>query len=119
YEEVLRRNVERQQALGVDTRMVSIEELQEIQPGMFTDDIGAAAYEPQSGFADPNATTYSFAAAAERSGVRIWTQCEAIRIVRAGDEIVAVETTNGRIATSNVVLAPGAYAPRLLEPLGL
>lgn len=119
YEEVLRRNVERQQALGVDTRMVSIEELQEIQPGMFTDDIGAAAYEPQSGFADPNATTYSFAAAAERSGVRIWTRCEATRIVRAGDEIVAVETTNGRIATSNVVLAPGAYAPRLLEPLGL
>lgn len=119
YEEALARNVERQQTLGIETRMVSKEELQEIQPGIFVDDIGAAAYEPRSGFADPNATAYAFAAAAERLGARIWTQCEATEIVRQDGKVVAVETTQGRIATGNVVLAPGAFADRLLKPLGL
>ncbi len=61
YEEALTRNVERQQGLGIDTRMVSMEELKEIQPGIAVDDVGAAAYEPKSGFADPNATAYAFA----------------------------------------------------------
>lgn len=117
YEEALARNVERQQSLGIDTRMVSKAELKEIQPGMFVDDIGAAAYEPQSGFADPNATAYAFATAAERLGARIWTQCEATEIVRQDGKVVAVETTRGRIATENVVLAPGAFADRLLKPL--
>jgi sarcosine oxidase subunit beta len=119
YEEALARNVERQQQLGIDTRMVSKEELKQIQPGIYVDDIGAAAYEPQSGFADPNATAYAFATAAEQLGARIWTQCEATEIVTEGGKVVGVETTQGRIATENVVLAPGAYADRLLKPLGL
>ncbi|HEX5166949.1 MAG TPA: FAD-binding oxidoreductase [Thermomicrobiales bacterium] len=119
YEEALARNVERQQGLGIDTRMVSKEELKEIQPGIYVDDIGAAAYEPQSGFADPNATAYSFAQAAEKLGVKIWTQCEATAIVRDGDKVVGVETERGRIATNTVILAPGAFADRLLKPLGL
>jgi len=119
YEEALTRNVERQQTLGIDTRMVSKEDLKELQPEMNVEDIGAAAYEPSSGFADPNATAYAFAAAAERLGARIWTQCEATEIVRQDGKVVAVETTKGRIATANVVLAPGAFAERLLKPLGL
>jgi sarcosine oxidase, subunit beta len=119
YEAKLARNVARQQELGIDTRMLTREELREIQPGMYVDDVGAAAYEGSSGFADPNATAYAFAAAAERLGARIWTQCEATRIVTEGDRVVAVETTQGRIDTPTVVVAPGAYADRLLAPLGL
>jgi sarcosine oxidase, subunit beta len=119
YEDKLRANVAAQQALGIDTRAVSAEDLREIQPGMYVEDVGAAAYEPTSGFADPNATAYAFAAAAERLGARIWTHCEATRIVTEGERVVAVETTQGRIATENVVLAPGAYANRVLTGLGL
>ncbi len=83
------------------------------------DDIGAAAYEPGSGFADPNATTFAFAEAARRLGATILTQCEATRIVTARDRVIAVETSRGRIDTPAVVLAPGAWARRLLDPLGL
>jgi sarcosine oxidase, subunit beta len=119
YEEKLAMNVANQQALGIDTRVISREELREIQPGIFVDDIGAIAYEPHSGFADPNATAYSFAAAAERLGARIWTNCEATRILTENDRVVGVETTNGTISTPNVVVAPGAWANGLLTPLGL
>jgi sarcosine oxidase, subunit beta len=119
YEEKLRANVEAQREMGIDTRYVTPGELTDIQPGLFVDDIGAAAYEPTSGFADPNATSYSFAAAAERLGARIWTHCEAIRIVTEHGRVAGVETTNGYIATETVVVAPGAYANALLSPLGL
>jgi sarcosine oxidase subunit beta len=51
--------------------------------------------------------------------VRIETFCEATSIVTEHDKVVAVETTKGRIETSNVVLAPGAWASKLLLPLGL
>jgi sarcosine oxidase subunit beta len=119
YEDKLRANVAFQQELGIDTRAVTPEELRDIAPGMFVDDIGAAAYEPSSGFADPNATAYAFAAAAERMGARIWTHCEATRIVTDGGRVVGVDTTRGHIATGTVVLAPGAYANSTLGDLGL
>lgn len=118
-EEKLARNVARQQALGIDTRVISRDELRELQPECYVDDIGAAAYEPHTGFADPNATAYAFAEAAQRLGARIWTHCEALRIVTEGERVAAVETTRGRVNTPAVVLAPGAWAPKLLEPLGL
>lgn len=119
YEEKLARNVERQQVLGIDTRMLTPDELRHLQPQMRVDDVGAAAYEGSSGFADPNATAYAFAAAAERLGARIWTQCEATRIVTDGGRVVGVETTKGRIDTPAIVIAPGAYAKHLLEPFDL
>jgi sarcosine oxidase subunit beta len=119
YEAALARNVARQQRLGVDTRVISQEDVAALLPGAVVDDIGAAAYEPGSGFADPSATAYAFAAAAERLGVTIQTHCEVTRIVAARDRVVAVETTRGRIDTPTVVVAPGAWGQRLLEPLGL
>lgn len=119
YGEALAKNVAAQQVLGIETRMVSHEELREIQPGIYTDDVGAAAYEPNSGFADPNATAYAFAEAAKALGVQIWTHCEATGIVTEGDRVVGVDTTRGRISTSNIIAAPGAYANQLLGPLGL
>lgn len=119
YGAALARNVAAQQDLGINTRMLSMEELREIQPGINTDDIGAAAYEPDSGFADPNATSYAFAQAAEALGVRIWTHTEATAILTEGGRVAGVETNRGVISTSAIVAAPGAYARQLLAPLGL
>src|SRR3989442_1620975 len=79
----------------------------------------AAAWEPGSGFADPNATTYAFAEAARRGGATIQTRCEAVRVVVEGGRVTGVETTAGRVATRAVVIAAGAWAPSLLAPLGL
>ena len=111
-------NVAMQQRIGIETRLVSKEELRGISPDMRVDDVGAAAYEPGSGFADPNATTFAFAEAARRLGVTIETGCEAQRIVTEGGRIAGVETSHGRIAAPVVVAVPGAWAGRLLEPFG-
>jgi sarcosine oxidase subunit beta len=82
-------------------------------------DIPAAAWEPDSGFAEPSATAFGFADAAASLGVTVSTGVAATRIVTDAGRIVGVETTEGRIATEKVLLAAGAWAPRLLAPLGL
>jgi len=119
FEAALGRNVERQRRLGIETSVVSGQDCRAVFPELFAEDIGAAAYEPGSGFADPNATAYAFAEAARRLGVTIETGREATRIAVAGDRVVAVETDRGRIDTPAVVLSPGAWGQPLLDPLGL
>jgi sarcosine oxidase, subunit beta len=119
HAEALRANVAMQQRLGIDTRLVSREELTEISPDLRVDDVGAAAYEPGSGFADPNATTFAFAAAARRLGATIETDCEVLRIVTDGGRVAGVETSRGRVAAPVVVAVPGAWAGRLFDQLGL
>lgn len=115
----LRANVAAQQALGGDTRVVTADELREIEPLMRTDDLTVAGFEPTTGFADPNATLYGFAAAAAAGGARILPHTEATAILTDGGRVAGVEMVSGTIATRKVVLAAGAYADRLLSPLGV
>ncbi|HEV8436502.1 MAG TPA: FAD-binding oxidoreductase [Methylomirabilota bacterium] len=119
FEAALQRNVERQRRIGIDTRVISRDDVRALLPGAVVEDIGAAAHEPGSGFADPNATAFAFAEAARRLGARIETRREATRIVTAHDRVIAVDTPDGRIDTPIVVLAPGAWGQPLLGPLGL
>lgn len=118
-EDHLRANVEMLQSLGVNTRMVSPEELREIDPCVETSDINGAAWEPDSGYAEPAATAYSFATAARNLGAGIHEGVEVTAIETNGDRVTGVATSMGRIATETVVAAPGAWANRLLQPLGL
>jgi sarcosine oxidase subunit beta len=115
----LHRNVERQQRLGINTRAITPAEVREILPGCETADVGAAAWEADSGFADPAATAFAFAEAARNRGATIETGVEVLRVLTEGGRVTGVETSAGRIATSQVVIVAGAWASTLLGPLGL
>jgi len=119
YADALQRNVARQQALGINTRAISPAEVKAIVPGLELADVGAAAWEADSGFADPAATAFAFAEAARVRGARIETGVEARGVLVEGGRVTGVETSAGRIATGAVVLAPGAWSTPLLAPLGL
>ncbi|HUF91488.1 MAG TPA: FAD-binding oxidoreductase [Candidatus Limnocylindria bacterium] len=119
YGDALRRNVERQRRLGIETGEIALDDVRALLPGADLTGVGAAAWEPGSGFADPVATTYGFAEAARRAGATITTHCEALRVVTERGRVTAVETSAGRIATRAVVVAAGAWAQPLLAPLGL
>ena len=67
-EEALRANVAEQQRLGIRTEIVSAADVREIAPGMTTDDFDVAAYEPDSGYADPTNTCTTMLAAARACG---------------------------------------------------
>jgi sarcosine oxidase subunit beta len=119
HRDALVRNVERQRSLGVKTEAIDRATLATLLPGCRVDDVGAAAWEPDSGFADPNATAFAFAEAARRLGATIETHCEVRRILTAGQRVTGVETVAGSVAAPVVVIAPGAWAAPLLAPLGL
>ena len=117
HEAALRANVAALQEVGVETRVVSADELGEIEPLMRTDDLTYGAFEPDSGFSDPVGTLYGFIGAAQAGGATVYPETEAIEILTEGDRVSGVATNRGTIATRTVVLAAGPWADRLLMPL--
>ncbi len=118
-EAILEANVRLQRSLGVETSVVDRKAIGNIDPRLRTDDVGAGAYEPSSGYADGHATATAFAAAARRCGAEVREGTAAMRIVVNGDRVTGVETPAGRIAASAVLVAAGAWSRGLLAPLGV
>jgi sarcosine oxidase subunit beta len=119
HEDRLRQNVADQQSIGIDTRVVDRDELREIDPFLAIGDATFAAYEPGSGYADPNATLHGFARAARDLAARVFEQTPVIAILTKGGRISGVETPFGVVATDSVLVAAGSWADRLLTPLGI
>jgi sarcosine oxidase subunit beta len=119
YAENLRRNVEMLRSIGVNTVALTAAELARLQPCVHVEDIGAAAYEPDSGYADPAATVDGFRRRAEELGARIMQWTAVSRIDRRESRVRGVETGAGRIACDAVVLAAGAWSARLGRDIGL
>ncbi len=118
-EENLRANVARYQAIGIPTRVVEAGEVADIVPGIVTDDIVAAAYEPESGYADPTGTAAGFIAAARRYGARLLQGCRVDRVTVEADRVTGVETDQGTFASRVVVDVAGAWAGGLARTVGL
>lgn len=116
--EGMRVNVKLQQAVGINTRILSKDELLRLEPQMYLDDIGAAAYEPESGYADPSTTANSFATAAQRLGVKIKTKTEVTDLLVSGGRIRGLVTNNGEITCNKVVFATNIWTKRIAEKLG-
>jgi sarcosine oxidase subunit beta len=119
FRDHLEANVSMQRELGVNASVITAAEAQELDPALAVADITHAAYEPASGFADPNATAFSFARAATDRGVEIQLENPAVRVLTEGDRVTGVETPNGTIAAPQVVVAAGAWANELFGPLGI
>lgn len=115
----LRENVALQQRLGVRTSVLATDRLKDLDPRLEVGDLGGAAYEPESGFADGYATASSFASAARRMGVRILEQTPVERIVLESGSVQAVVTSGDTISTPRVLVAGGPWTPALMEPLGI
>ena len=119
HENRLRQNVADQQAIGVATQVVDRDDLREIDPFLYTDDLTFAAYEPGSGYADPNGTLHGFARAAKDLAVRVFEDTPVTSILTTSGRVSGVETPLGTIATETVLVAAGSWASGLLIPLGI
>lgn len=115
----LRENVALQQSVGINTKIISLPELREIEPSIAATDLVTAAYEPEGGYADPVATTQSFADAARARGAEIWQDTRVTRVVMEKERVVGVETTRGFISAPNVINCANAWAPGIAAPLGI
>jgi len=119
YADALRRNVEMLRAIGIDTVALSPNELHDLQPFANVEDLGAAAFEPASGYADPAATVEGFRRRAQELGAQVRQWTGVTRILRRESRVLGVDTVAGRIDAGAVVVAAGAWAPRLCREIGL
>jgi sarcosine oxidase subunit beta len=83
------------------------------------DDLGAAAYEPESGYANPADTVEGFRRRAVDLGVQIQQWTTVTRIRRRESRVIGVDTKSGRIDSATLVVAAGAWSPRLCREIGL
>ncbi|CAN5638230.1 FAD-binding oxidoreductase [soil metagenome] len=117
--ERMRRNIAMQNGIGIQSRIITADELFEMQPFTNVDDLDVAAYEPESGYVDSVAATRSMAEAAARGGARVVEGCAVTGINVAGDRVTAVETSQGTFEAENVVCAAGAWSTPLLASIGI
>lgn len=115
---VLQKRVFAEQALGLDVRVISQNELHELIPGLSTRMI-AGSYCPTDGHADPLRTIDAFIRAARRLGARVKWQCPVEHIITEKDRIAAVQTTREQINCRQVVLAAGYWSRGLAASVGL
>ena len=113
-----RANVEMNRELGVDIQTLTPSEVARIVPQADLDDIALGVYEPNSGYADPMATTYAYADQARNNGAEILTGCAVTEIKTVGGRVAAVQTEDGLIETDAVIAAVGPWVNKLAAPLG-
>jgi len=118
-EDKMRGNVENQKKLGINTSMISANEVKEIAPDFTTDDFDFAAYEPDSGYADATLTTNSFLEAAKKKSATLIQDCEVTGIQVSGGKVIGVNTTKGDFSAPIVINAAGNWGAQIGKMVGL
>jgi len=109
----LRGNVEMQKRIGILTEVVTAAEVRKLAPMFKTEDFELAAYEPESGYADPVLTTNSFIANAKACGSVLMQDCEVTGIRLSGGKVAGVESSRGSFDAPILVNCAGTFADRI------
>jgi len=112
-------NVKMHQEIGIPVTLVKADDVKRLAPTFVIDDIQLAAFESESGYADPTGTTNAFINAAKEKGTRLIQDCAVTGIIVSGGKVKGVETTQGRFDAPMVVNAAGAWAGKLNQLAGL
>lgn len=114
-----RRNVELQNRLGVETQLLSGDEVRARLPMMRFDDALAGTFHQKDGLVDPNSVVMGYIGAAQRLGAKAFTNAEAAAIrVRSG-RVEEVVTRAGSVKTRTVINAAGPWAGIVGEMAGV
>jgi sarcosine oxidase subunit beta len=105
-----KQNVALQNSLGVQTQLLSGDEVRMRLPLMDFEDAILGTFHQKDGLVDPNSVVAGYISAAQKLGVKAITQAEVTGISVRGDELEAVETTQGMIQTRMVLNAAGPWA---------
>jgi sarcosine oxidase subunit beta len=114
-----RHNVELQNRLEVGTELLSGDEVRARLPLMKFEDALAGTFNQKDGIVDPNSVVAGYIRAAQRLGVKALTGAEVTGIRLRGDQVEAVESTQGLIQTRMVLDAAGPWAGVIGEMAGV
>ncbi|MGE5378297.1 MAG: NAD(P)/FAD-dependent oxidoreductase [Bacteroidota bacterium] len=119
HEDKLRGNVANQQHLGINTSVITVDEVRKLFPDLVTEHFDVAAYEPDSGYADATLTTNSFIEAAKRNGATLLQNCEVTAIHMQGDKVRGLGTNKGDLDAPIIINAAGAWARQVAKLAGI
>jgi sarcosine oxidase subunit beta len=111
--EQFKRNITKQHALGVMTELWTVAQIAKRVPLLNLDGIIAGTYYGRDGIADPSDVVNGYINAARGLGVRTLAGVAVTGITRSGEQITAVETTQGTIKTNIIVCAAGAWSAQI------
>jgi len=113
------KSVALQNSLGVNSRMLTPEQAQEISPLLSISGVLAAAYSPRDGHCTPESVVLGYATGARGHGAQIFTQTTVTGITLDGNQIAGVQTSEGFIKTNCVINCAGAWSPQIGQMVGL
>jgi len=111
--EQLRGNVEMQKRLGILTEVINAADVKKLAPMFKTDDFELAAYEPESGYADPTSATNSFITNAKACGTVLLQDCEVTGMRVSAGKVAGVDSSRGSFDAPIVVNCAGTFADRI------
>ncbi len=117
--EALRANVAMQQDQGVNTKLINAEEISQVAAEYNGEGVALACYEPDTGVADPMATTHCFAKRARDYGATIREGVAVTRILTQNGRVTGVQTTQGDVHAAIVVLAANVWSMALAQAIGI
>ena len=115
----LRANVAMHQRLGIPSLVVTADDVRRLAPSFYTDDFDVAAYEPESGYADPTGSAAALLTAARAGGARLIQEIQVTGVATQGGRVRGVETSRGLFEAPIVVNAAGAWAREVGSFAGL
>ncbi|MFZ5857645.1 MAG: NAD(P)/FAD-dependent oxidoreductase [Chloroflexota bacterium] len=117
--DALKANTQMLQRVGVPAMLVTADDVKRLAPALVTDDFDLAAYEPESGYADPVSTATSLMSAAKSRGAVLVQDCQVMGIRVKSGKIEGVDTSKGSYSAPIVVNAAGAWSRQVCEMAGV
>jgi sarcosine oxidase subunit beta len=115
----LEKNVALMRAMGVPTEVLDAAAVGRILPSADTGGIGAAAWEPESGHADPSDCVGSLLASVRDHGGRVLADAGPAHLLAEADRVTGIRLGAERVPARAVVLAAGAGSRELAAEVGV
>jgi sarcosine oxidase subunit beta len=116
---IFKHNVQMQNGLGVQTELLSGDEVRKRLPLTRFDDALAGTFNQKDGTVDPNSVVMGYISAAQKMGVQVFTGAEVTGITVSGDKIEEVQTTIGAVKTRMILNAAGPWASPIGQMAGV
>jgi glycine/D-amino acid oxidase-like deaminating enzyme len=115
----LKANIQMHQQIGIPSLLVTAQDIKRLAPSFMVDDFELAAYEPESGYADPNSSTSAFIEVSRMLGTKVVQDCAVTGVIVDSDKIKGVRTDQGDFFSPVVVNAAGAWATGVAQMAGV
>ena len=96
--------------MGLDTHIVTPEEIRELSPITNVDGVLGALYDPLDGHLDPSGTTHAYARAARMAGAEVVLRNPVLETNARADGTWDVVTQQGTVHAEHIVNAAGLWA---------